>query len=207
MYKYKKRRSNFGKFFVLFFLLIIVACVSIFIYDIYLNTNVYSHQESSATRLSYTQRSNSDEKNNKDITDKKDYKLQPKVEISYMRAGKDTTKVRNGVSDLAYDSTNYLAGKAAIMIAYNKERYNHLFIEPLVELAYNQEFLGKGNVRYGGAETKTSLNGGTFEITAGLNMQITNDLYWHVLGSYEIGNKINAWGINTGIRVTFGNSV
>ncbi|MBO4708070.1 MAG: autotransporter domain-containing protein, partial [Elusimicrobiaceae bacterium] len=79
-------------------------------------------------------------------------------------------------------------------------------IEPLVELAYNREFAGKGKVRYGGAETETSLKGGSFEASVGLSMQLADNLYWHALGTYEKGNKLSAWGLNAGIRLGFGGS-
>ena len=92
------------------------------------------------------------------------------------------------------------------MFAYKGEIANNMLIEPLLELAYNQEFAGKGKVRYGGAETETSLQGGSFEINAGLSMQLADNLYWHALAYYEAGNEISGWGLNAGIRLGFGNT-
>ena len=142
----------------------------------------------------------------KTITGNNGFKLEPKVEIAYMNAGAASSPVTGGVGDLEYDSETYLSGKAAIMFAYKKEMKNKLLIEPLLELAYNQEFAGKGKVRYGGAETETSLKGGSFEIGAGLSMQLADNLYWHALGTYEAGNKLSGWGLNAGIRLGFGGS-
>ncbi len=59
MYEYKKRESKFKKAIGLIILMLIVASVSIFIYDMYVNIDVYSseqqNQNSGATRVSYTQ--------------------------------------------------------------------------------------------------------------------------------------------------------
>ena len=140
----------------------------------------------------------------KNIDIETDFKLQPKAEISYMNANKDSTPVTNGVGNLTYDSVNYFAGKAAIMFTYTKEMNSKLLIQPLLELAYNQEFAGRGKVRYDGATAKTSLNGGSFEIATGINMQLADNLYWHALGTYESGNKISGWGLNAGVRISFG---
>ena len=140
----------------------------------------------------------------KNIATEVDLKLQPKVEISYMKAGKDSSPVTNGVGDLTYDSATYISGKAAILFAYKAEFGNSLIFEPLLELAYNHEFDGEGLVSYGGATEKTSLKGGSGEIIAGFNMQLADNLYWHAIGSYEKGSKISGWGVNAGIRVGFG---
>ena len=132
------------------------------------------------------------------------FKVEPKVEVSYMNASADSTEVVNGTGKLEYDAANYVNGKAAIMFAYKAEMGNKMLIEPLLELAYNNEFAGKDKVRYGGAETETSLKGGSFEVNAGLSMQLADNLYWHALGSYEKGSKLSGFGVNAGIRLGFG---
>ena len=134
----------------------------------------------------------------------KDFKIEPKVEVSYMNANAKTTEVIGGVGNLEYDAENYLSGKAAVMFSYKMEMQNKKLIEPLLELAYNYEFDGKGKISYGGAETETTLKGGSFEVAAGLSMQIADNLYWHALGSYEAGNKLSGWGLNAGVRLGFG---
>ena len=69
MYKYKKRPSKLRKIITLTILIIIVAATSIFIYDMYMNIDVYSHdqlsQNEGATRVSYIE---GEEDTNKDIT-------------------------------------------------------------------------------------------------------------------------------------------
>ncbi|MBR4508978.1 MAG: autotransporter outer membrane beta-barrel domain-containing protein, partial [Elusimicrobiaceae bacterium] len=131
-------------------------------------------------------------------------KVEPKAELSYIRANADTTNVVNGTGDLKYSAETYLTGKAAIMFSYQAQMSNQLLIEPLLELAYNYEFDGKGKVSYGGAETETSLKGGYLEVDAGVNAQLTKDIYLYALGSYEKGSKIDGFGLHAGIRAAFG---
>jgi outer membrane autotransporter protein len=131
-------------------------------------------------------------------------RIEPKIEAEYMNASSGSAEVLNGVDDLSWDRTDYLSAKAAVLIGYAKKRKNGLLIEPLVELSYKHEFLGSGEVRYGGASYEVDLSGGVIEGNIGLNMQLTEALYWHALGGYEKGNKISGWNANAGIRYSFG---
>ena len=172
--------------------------------------NMKHHENLSSTLLTYTPKRNlltaSVEvgKSIENRTSRNDYvRIEPKVELSYLKAGKDTAEVSNG-KELTYDSADYINAKAAILLSYNHIRNNGLIIEPLLELAYRYEFAGEGDVTYDGVTEKTSLKGGTAEVNAGLNMQLTKDLYFYALGSYEAGEKIKGWGVHAGIRYTFG---
>ena len=140
----------------------------------------------------------------KSLSRNKFIRIEPKAEVAWMNAASGDTPVHNGVGDLHYEETNYLNGKAGVLISYNTKYGNDLLIEPLVELAYRYEFDGKGNVSYGGATEKSDLSGGSLEVNAGLNMQLTKDLYWYALGSYENGKKIEGWGVYAGVRYKFG---
>lgn len=132
------------------------------------------------------------------------FKIEPKVELTYMRASSDSASVQGGVGDLSYDAGDYLNAKAAVLFGYTIKRGNGLLIEPLVELAYRYEFLGKNDVYYGGAQKESDIGGSVGEANIGLNMQLTKDLYWYALGSYEYGSHIKGWGANLGIRLAFG---
>jgi len=131
-------------------------------------------------------------------------RIEPKVEVNYLNAGGESTEVKNGVGELKYESANYLNAKAGILLGYNIKRDNGLLLEPLLEVAYRQEFLGKGDISYGGAKEQSNLKGGNVEVNLGLNMQLTDSLYWYGLGSYEAGEKVKGWGVNAGIRYAFG---
>ena len=113
------------------------------------------------------------------------FKIEPKVELTYMRASSDSASVQGGVGDLSYDAGDYLNAKAAVLFGYTIKRGNGLLIEPLVELAYRYEFLGKNDVYYGGAQKESDIGGSVGEANIGLNMQLTKDLYWYALGGYE----------------------
>ena len=134
-------------------------------------------------------------------------RIEPKVEVSYMNAASSETEVSNSSSKLKYDSANYINAKAGVLLAYNAKMNNGLLIEPLIELAYRYEFDGKDTVSYGGAKAESDLGGGTVELNAGLNMQLTENLYWYGLGSYEASNKVSGWGVHAGIRYAFGDAI
>lgn len=132
------------------------------------------------------------------------FKIEPKVELTYMRASSDSASVQGGMGDLSYDAGDYLNAKAAVLFGYTIKRGNGLLIEPLVELAYRYEFLGKNDVYYGGAQKESDIGGSVGEANIGLNMQLTKDLYWYALGGYEYGSHIKGWSANLGIRLAFG---
>lgn len=68
MYEYRRRESRFKRFFSLILLILIVAVISIFIYDMYIDIDVYSErkseQEIGGTRISYTNESEGNSKDN-----------------------------------------------------------------------------------------------------------------------------------------------
>ena len=70
MYEYRRRESKFKRFFITLLLMLIVAASSIFIYDMYVDIDVYSSnqisQNSGATRVSYIE--DSQDSSDVDIT-------------------------------------------------------------------------------------------------------------------------------------------
>jgi outer membrane protein OmpA-like peptidoglycan-associated protein len=131
-------------------------------------------------------------------------RIEPKAELMYMRAWAGDTGVNNGTSDFEYDGMDYISARAAITAGYLRERASGLKMEPYVEAGYRYEFDGKGNIRYGGAEYKSDLSGGTVEGAIGLDWQFTKNLYGYAQGTYEKGNKFEAFGGSLGIRYGFG---
>jgi outer membrane autotransporter protein len=131
-------------------------------------------------------------------------RMEPKLELGYMNAASADADVANTGNKIEYGATNYINAKAGVLFAYTAKRSNGLLIEPLAELALRYEFDGKGNVSYGGATTKSNMTGASLEIDAGLNMQLTDNLYWYALGSYEASEKLSGWGVHAGIRYAFG---
>jgi outer membrane protein OmpA-like peptidoglycan-associated protein len=137
-------------------------------------------------------------------TGKSQWRIEPKGEVMYMRAWSAETGVINGTGDFEYDGINYITARAAVTAGYIRERASGLKMEPYIEAGYRYEFDGKGNVRYGGAEYKSDLSGGTLEGAIGLDWQFTKDLYGYIQGTYDKGSKIEAFGGNLGIRYGFG---
>ena len=65
MYEYKKRPSKIRKVIILIILMLTVAATAIFIYDMYINIDVYSNEQannnSQVMRLSYEENNNTEE--------------------------------------------------------------------------------------------------------------------------------------------------
>lgn len=141
---------------------------------------------------------------NSELTRNKFIRIEPKLEIGYMHASAENASVGDTGNDIRYNAANYVNAKAGVLLAYNVVRDNGLLIEPLLELAYRYEFAGKDDLAYAGAAEKSDLSGGTLEVNAGLDMQLTKNLYWYGLGSYEAGNIVKGWGVHAGIRYAFG---
>ena len=141
---------------------------------------------------------------NSELTRNKFIRIEPKLEIGYMHASAENASVGDTGNDIRYNAANYVNAKAGVLLAYNAVRDNGLLIEPLLELAYRYEFAGKDDLAYAGAAEKSDLSGGTLEVNAGLDMQLTKNLYWYGLGSYEVGNIVKGWGVHAGIRYAFG---
>ena len=141
---------------------------------------------------------------NSELARNKFIRIEPKLEIGYMHASAENASVGDTGNDIRYNAANYVNAKAGVLLAYNAVRDNGLLIEPLLELAYRYEFAGKDDIAYAGAAEKSDLSGGTLEVNAGLDMQLTKNLYWYGLGSYEAGNIVKGWGVHAGIRYAFG---
>lgn len=130
--------------------------------------------------------------------------ITPKLELYYMYAFASKTDVKQGTTDLEYKNTPYLGGKLGLQVGYKTFWLDGLFIEPFAELGYGYEWKGRNRILYDGVWESTSAKGGLFEADLGLNMQLGRNWYWYLLGSYERGPKLKAWGGHVGIRYMFG---
>lgn len=110
---------------------------------------------------------------NSELARNKFIRIEPKLEIGYMHASAENASVGDTGNDIRYNAANYVNAKAGVLLAYNAVRDNGLLIEPLLELAYRYEFAGKDDLAYAGAAEKSDLSGGTLEVNAGLDMQLT----------------------------------
>ncbi len=100
MYEYKRKTGKFKRIFLTFLLMIFVSIASIFIYNMYVNIDVYSKDESSgAVRLS--QNLILDENNNsEDITDVLDKTIKCVVGISKIKNTGNSIFLKNSTKEL-----------------------------------------------------------------------------------------------------------
>ncbi|AKL98075.1 peptidoglycan-associated lipoprotein Pal [Endomicrobium proavitum] len=131
-------------------------------------------------------------------------RIEPKAELTYLKATGGAAEVKNGIGSLNYDDADYITGKAGILLGYVKVRTNGLTVEPYIELSYSNEFSGKGKINYAAAEYASDLGGGSFEGAAGIDVGISNNLYIYGQATYEKGDKEEGIGGNLGIRYSFG---
>jgi len=113
MYEYRRRESKVKRVFITILLMIIVSAVSIFIYDMYVDIDVYSteqaNQNSSATRVSYTEEMQGS--SNDDITNTLESTIKCVVGIS---------KIKNtGNSIFLNNSTESLGLGTGIIVSEN----------------------------------------------------------------------------------------
>ncbi|AKL97489.1 autotransporter outer membrane beta-barrel domain-containing protein [Endomicrobium proavitum] len=140
------------------------------------------------------------------LSDNSYLRIEPKAELQYYKANGNQTDVSNGVGSIVYDDADYFNGKLALLLGLTKIKTNGLIFEPYVEVAYNNEFAGKGDISYGGADYKSDLSGGNFEGSLGLNVNLAKGTYIYAQATYENGQKVDAIGANLGIRYGFGST-
>ena len=128
MYKYKKRRNNFGKIMLLILLMIFIAGISIFIYDMYVNTDVYSYEKSEQTGLSYTEGVN--ENTNNDITNILDNTIKCVVGISKIKNTGNSIFLNNSTSDLGLGTGMIISEDGYILTNWHVagEKYSTCYI-------------------------------------------------------------------------------
>ena len=132
MYKYKKRSSNLKKFIILLILIISVATISIFIYDMYSNIDVYSGKEGSnapeATRVSYNQDEEKDY--NDDITSVLEGTIECVVGISKVRNTGNSIFLNNSTSDLGLGTGIIVSANGYILTNWHVagEKYSNCYI-------------------------------------------------------------------------------
>ena len=104
MYEYKKKPSKIKKVIILIILMLIVAATAIFIYDMYVNIDVYSNEQannnSQAIRLSYEEKDNA-EVTQDSITNMLENTIKSVVGIS---------KIKNSGSSIFLNNSTYSLG-------------------------------------------------------------------------------------------------
>lgn len=131
MYKYKKRPSKLRKIITLTILIIIVAATSIFIYDMYMNIDVYSHdqltQNAGATRVSYIE---GEEDTNKDITQILENTIKCVVGISKIKNTGNSIFLNDSASDLGLGTGMIVSENGYILTNWHVagDRYSNCYV-------------------------------------------------------------------------------
>lgn len=131
--------------------------------------------------------------------------LEPKAEIQYTNMDSDTVDVENsGGKKAKFDGSDTVNAIGTINATYRMTRANGMEIAPYAELSWTQTITGEESVIYSDHTQKTDMTGGVFEGRIGLNMQLSENMYWYVAASYETGSKQESYGADSGIRFMFG---
>ncbi len=131
MYKYRKRQSNFKKVIFLILLIIVVAVISIFVYDMYINIDVYSHEQANGNvetnRVSYEVEQNEDIN---DITKVLENTIRCVVGISKIRNTGSSIFLNNSTSDLGLGTGIIVSENGYILTNWHVagERYSNCYV-------------------------------------------------------------------------------
>ena len=149
MYKYKKRPSKLRKIITLTILIIIVAATSIFIYDMYMNIDVYSHdqlsQNEGATRVSYIE---AEEDTNKDITQILENTIKCVVGISKIKNTGNSIFLNDSASDLGLGTGMIISENGYILTNWHVagDRYSNCYVT--LENGKGFRFSNSKNIRF-----------------------------------------------------------
>ncbi|MBO4555557.1 MAG: AIDA repeat-containing protein, partial [Elusimicrobiales bacterium] len=133
-------------------------------------------------------------------------KIEPKAEMQYMNIGGKDVEIDGLDEKIKFGGASYLTAIGTLNAAYSWKRSNGLITQPYAEVSYSQELSGEEEITYVENKDKSSMKGGFIEGRIGLNMQLTDSLYWHAAASFESGSKREGFGADAGIRYMFGGS-
>ena len=129
MYEYKKRPSKLKKFLIYFILIIIVSALSIFVYDMYVNIDVYSNNENNqAVRLSYEENiSNTEEQ---DVSKMLENTINCVVGISKIKNNGNSIFLNNSTSELGLGTGIIVSDNGYIVTNWHVagEKYSNCYV-------------------------------------------------------------------------------
>lgn len=130
MYEYKKRTSTLKKIIYLVILIVSVAAISIFLYDMYININVYpSGETGEAVRLSYTEENETEikESNTTSVLDKA---IESVVGISKIKNTGNSIFLNNSAEDLGLGTGIIVSDNGYILTNWHVagEKYSNCYV-------------------------------------------------------------------------------
>lgn len=132
MYEYRKRESKFKKIIILIILIIVVAATSIFIYDMYANIDVYSHEQSTqgleASRISYSGEENNNQNN--DVSDTLENTIKSIVGVSKIKNVGNSIFLNNSTESLGLGTGMIVSENGYILTNWHVagERYSNCYV-------------------------------------------------------------------------------
>lgn len=128
--------------------------------------------------------------------------IEPKVELMYAHADAKSFTSNYGNS-IRYGNTDAFSTKASLMAGYKKKLDNGMVAEPFLQVGINNEWAGRTNVIFDGANYKSDMGGLSYEFGGGLNMQVnkSTSLYSDIM--YETGDNVQSLSGNVGLRYTW----
>jgi len=132
MYEYRRRESKLKRVFITILLMLIVAAVSIFIYDMYVNIDVYSSdqtsQNSGVTRVSYTQEIQNN--SNDDITNTLENTIKCVVGISKIKNTGSSIFLNNSTEALGLGTGMIVSENGYILTNWHVagEKYSRCYV-------------------------------------------------------------------------------
>lgn len=133
MYKYKKRTSNIRKVMSIIVLMLLVAAITIFVYDLYINTKVYSHKQvendATASRVSYNENI-SEEGNEKDITQILGDTIKSVVGVSKIKNTGSSIFLNNSTAELGLGTGMIISENGFILTNWHVagDRYSSCYV-------------------------------------------------------------------------------
>lgn len=132
MYEYRKRESKLKKIIILIILIIVVAATSIFIYDMYANIDVYSHEQSTqgleASRISYTEEGNNNQNN--DVSDTLENTIKSIVGVSKIKNVGNSIFLNNSTESLGLGTGMIVSENGYILTNWHVagEKYSNCYV-------------------------------------------------------------------------------
>lgn len=133
MYEYKKKPSKLKKFIILMLLIIGVAVGSVFIYDMYINIDIYSPQQDTnnkeARRTSYVE-VNNEEINGKDITQTLEETIKCVVGISKIKNTGSSIFLNNSTEELGLGTGMIVSEKGYVLTNWHVagDKYSNCYV-------------------------------------------------------------------------------
>ncbi|MCR4820468.1 MAG: AIDA repeat-containing protein [Elusimicrobiales bacterium] len=132
------------------------------------------------------------------------WKIEPKAEMRYMNIGGADAEVKGQPEKIKFSGASYITAIGTLNAAYSWKRADGMITQPYAEVSYSQELSGEEEIKYSGNMDKSSMKGGFIEGRIGINMQMSDNLYWHAAAGIESGSRREGFGADAGIRYMFG---